>query len=108
MLKQILLKKTLHFFLDFLREIATAVFRRKHIQYLHKIRRLKSSVMIRISAFLFSSEDAPYSVPVFFCGFLGATEAELLFFVANRAKLYYDCKEQVFCERMDDKVKGEK
>ena len=57
---------------------------------------------------MFSSEDAPYSVPVFFCGFLGATEAELLFFVANQAKLYYDCKEQVFCERMDDKVKGEK
>ena len=57
---------------------------------------------------MFSSEDALYSVPVFFCGFLGATEAELLFFVANQAKLYYDCKEQVFCERMDDKVKGEK
>ena len=49
--KLIFLKKTLHFFLDFLREIATAVFRRKHIQYLHKIRKLKSSVMIRISAF---------------------------------------------------------
>ena len=46
--------------------------------------------------------------PVFFCYFLRAREAELLFFVANRAKLYYDCKEQVFCERMDDKVKGEK
>ena len=46
--------------------------------------------------------------PVFFCCFLRAREAELLFFVANRAKLYYDCKEQVFCERMDDKVKGEK
>lgn len=46
--------------------------------------------------------------PVFFYGFLEARKAELLFFVANRAKLYYDCKEQVFCKRMDDKVKGEK
>lgn len=47
------------------------------------------------------------SRPVFFYGILCHRQAELLFFVANQPKLYYDCKEQVFCERMDDKVKGE-
>ena len=51
--KQIPLKKTLIFlFLDFLRGVAMAVFMRKHNnENLHKIRKPKSFVIIRILAF---------------------------------------------------------